>query len=954
MKIRNKKFRKNTPSVGSALILAVVLTSLLAIVGVLFIMASRVDKIATSAISENRELNLAVEAVIAKIEQQLVLDVPGDPCRLDEEYYDYPDEENAWLASLEPFQYGPGDYWWWYVSDVYDSFGGRTPPMIRAEIISDYQDTVYELLLSDADGDGVADSKWIELPNITSGKGWPIYAAIRVIDNSAMLNVNTAYEFDPCEILERIDGSSQMQINLMALATQPGEDPPTWYYERDLHNARANYSVPDLEPVDLDAYLDAYERNVVWRYNEPNGPYTPFDISDELELRNRFLVNHDGIDSRLEELGRAQNRSWGFRTIYDFRRPVEPGELDEWFISAYGGTSFDPNYAYRHIATTYNMDRIIRPDGDKMLNVNALAFVPINETLRIIREALLAANLDFVDVSAAAAQIAANLIDFRDDNEIVTPVVDDVYPDDIYYGFERPCIYISELVHKYVFSGKIGKSYAVELYKPYFEDNDPVAWRLVIDNSAASPPNDVNVPIVWSGTRRFHVIEWQDPNALLSVGFLEPNSPNPIDGAKWVDPKVVLSWPVRPRAAEYDLYLGTGFEDVNGAGAGSEIAILTTNTYDVNDYNASGLEPETVYYWRVDDVNDPDTWKGEVWMFTTAPSGSGYSSPAAQAAGGWSPGIPVFDTDSVIKLQRFVPDTGEYITVDSRVVPPGLVTTSEGTRSFQRDITLHKCIRRLWDPNLKTPTLGYSNVFVDPSTIMIQAHPYLDPDVYGIEGFKNIGEIGKVFAVDANGIGRDDLEEDVRINLTNPDFQQIFNYLTVFDPTSDTINNDGDEWLNESDANKTPEWKIPGRININTAPWYVIAQLPWMTPEIAQAIYSRRTLQGPFQSIGQLNNVVGMDLYATDGEPNGFPDLTPEDGAADDLEERDLIFARISNLVTVRSDVFTAYILVRIGADGPQKRVIAILDRSNVYPDGAGGITGRVKVRALHPVPDPR
>ena len=62
-----------------------------------------------------------------------------------------------------------------------------------------------------------------------------------------------------------------------------------------------------------------------------------------------------------------------------------------------------------------------------------------------------------------------------------------------------------------------------------------------------------------------------------------------------------------------------------------------------------------------------------------------------------------------------------------------------------------------------------------------------------------------------------------------------------------------------------------------------------------------------------------------------------------------MIFARISNLVTVRSDVFTAYILVRIGSDGPQKRVMAILDRSNVYSGD-----GKVRIVALHPVPDPR
>jgi len=121
-----------------------------------------------------------------------------------------------------------------------------------------------------------------------------------------------------------------------------------------------------------------------------------------------------------------------------------------------------------------------------------------------------------------------------------------------------------------------------------------------------------------------------------------------------------------------------------------------------------------------------------------------------------------------------------------------------------------------------------------------------------------------------------------------------------------------------------------------------------------------------FESIGELTTVINTDptrdnynmhyysLGANIGDQLGFPDLTTSwrrrvDGVADDFEERDLIFARISDLVTVRSDVFTAYILVRIGRDGPQKRVIAILDRSGVTRDG-----GKVKIIALHPVPDPR
>ncbi|GAG37311.1 unnamed protein product, partial [marine sediment metagenome] len=118
----NKKSAKKTFSSGSTLILAVVLTSLLAIIGVMFVMVARVNRVATSAISDNKELKFAVESIIAKISQELVLDVP---CIAGQEYYDYPDANNAWLASLEPDVNDNGTpdvsddiYYWRQISDV--------------------------------------------------------------------------------------------------------------------------------------------------------------------------------------------------------------------------------------------------------------------------------------------------------------------------------------------------------------------------------------------------------------------------------------------------------------------------------------------------------------------------------------------------------------------------------------------------------------------------------------------------------------------------------------------------------------------------------------------------------------------------------------------------------------------------------------------------------------------
>jgi hypothetical protein len=859
------RFTLHESASASALIIAVILTSLLAIIGVMFVMIARVDKMATSAISENKELNFAVETVVALVSQELVLDVPGVAGA---EYYDYPDTNNAWLASLEPYEKTAGNYYWRQISDVTGFLNdkGFSTQDVNVKPVG-LSTTVYvreypELTLdgngelkeqsADADGDGIADSKWIKLDNITSNKGKPIYAAIRVVDNGGMINVNTARQFDPNSAVEdEIDGSSQTQIDLLALSERSSASDPLG----KLDDARFGD-----EP--LPHNLNDYIRNVVWRYNEPNGRYTPFDLSDELELRNRFLLEIESIDTAIETFGWVDV----FTGNNYLHTPVDSSsDFDKWCHKAYYDLT-EPNstenYSYRHIATIYNMDRIIDPNGAKMTNINT---ADVNALYNSICKGLLDAN--YIDVNIAA-QIAVNITDYRDSDSNVT-----VYPnpDDgkTYYGFEQPCIYISELAHKftlnpvapgptYSFPADYFTSYAIELYKPYSGDNDPCNWQLVIGG--------VPIPINnWTGNEQFYVIQNQDSNANASL-----------------------------------------------------------------------------------DVNSGTTIQNAVFTFTDG---------------------------TVIELQRPVPG-GSYITVDSVTVPTAGATwlSLDGTaHSIQRDITLPKCIRRLWDPNSLSPSLGGNNTYLVSDSIYIQAHP-------ANKNFTNVGEIGILFRkgayyIDAAdrpdriGYGTNKTEEEVRLNLADPNFQQLFKYLTVFDPNDPQYG-----------GHPATETRVKGRININTAPWYVIAQLPWVSQrkgeptnyKLAEAIvayrdkldlsstggpdYSGQLREPGFRNIGELNRVVSgnddyrIDYYARDtNDLDTFPDLTASDGAKDDFEERDVIFARISNLVTVRSDVFTAYILVRIGADGPQKRVMAILDRSNVYSGD-----GKVRVIALHPVPDPR
>jgi hypothetical protein len=91
-------------------------------------------------------------------------------------------------------------------------------------------------------------------------------------------------------------------------------------------------------------------------------------------------------------------------------------------------------------------------------------------------------------------------------------------------------------------------------------------------------------------------------------------NPNPSDGARGVDPNTVLSWSPGKDADSHDVYLGTDFDDVNDAAPGSSEYM---GNYDVNTFDPCGLDLDTIYYWRIDEISPSGTAKGDVWSFTT-------------------------------------------------------------------------------------------------------------------------------------------------------------------------------------------------------------------------------------------------------------------------------------------------------------------------------------------------
>ncbi|HXE53400.1 MAG TPA: hypothetical protein VN541_10310, partial [Tepidisphaeraceae bacterium] len=180
-----------------------------------------------------------------------------------------------------------------------------------------------------------------------------------------------------------------------------------------------------------------------------------------------------------------------------------------------------------------------------------------------------------------------------------------------------------------------------------------------------------------------------------------------------------------------------------------------------------------------------------------------------------------------------------------------------------------------------------------------------------------------------------------------------------------------------------------GLININTAPWRVLATIPWLPPvgapldaqkraSIALNIVRYRDVDdgsnpanphghGPFRSIFELNNVpispnidninnslgappppffrdlmgpaMTTDFNAVQGNLSPAYAVTP-DGVTGDFEGKYMMINRVSNLITTRSDSYTAYILIQGWRDAEtdhptlvvQRRATYLIDRSSVTP----------------------
>ena len=93
-------------------------------------------------------------------------------------------------------------------------------------------------------------------------------------------------------------------------------------------------------------------------------------------------------------------------------------------------------------------------------------------------------------------------------------------------------------------------------------------------------------------------------------------TPMPATGATDVSPAVVTSWRSGREADQHTVYVGI---DPNAVAAGTvDSSMSNVNSLDMTVFD---LQMGTEYFWMVEEVNDaqdPATWSGDVWSFTTS------------------------------------------------------------------------------------------------------------------------------------------------------------------------------------------------------------------------------------------------------------------------------------------------------------------------------------------------
>lgn len=253
---------------------------------------------------------------------------------------------------------------------------------------------------ADTDGDGRIDARWTELPDVTGQSKMRFFEAVRIVDASAMFNVNANFELGASADNESTSkvglGRTPADVDLYTYLFDgfqtwggPNDDPvfvngatpgrlgfKQHIYQTGIQDAflGSDYKFNARSTrVERETFWSTYARNAY----RPGANLSPYGVADEMAIRRFLFTVNDASsaivspDSTPHKLRRAGSR---FEMAFEGLN-IDPIDQNTWFSplrTRYRSTEL-VNYSQgtpttlmlqadsRHLLTTYNGSMPIRP-----------------------------------------------------------------------------------------------------------------------------------------------------------------------------------------------------------------------------------------------------------------------------------------------------------------------------------------------------------------------------------------------------------------------------------------------------------------------------------------------------------------------------------------------------------------------------------------------------------------
>ncbi len=154
--------------------------------------------------------------------------------------------------------------------------------------------------------------------------------------------------------------------------------------------------------------------------------------------------------------------------------------------------------------------------------------------------------------------------------------------------------------------------YADDTYISESSQNITLVDSWVEKSFIATSPGNANKVRVLFGQDASQCGKWDDASFIKSI-IPTASNPSPADDSENAASEPSLSWSPGDYAVSHDVYFGSSYNDVNDAGTSSGVY---KGNQEPNSYCPAALTIGQTYHWRIDEVNGPNTWKGDVWSFT--------------------------------------------------------------------------------------------------------------------------------------------------------------------------------------------------------------------------------------------------------------------------------------------------------------------------------------------------